>query len=447
MKTIAMLNAKGGVGKTTSALCFADILARDYDKRVLVIDLDAQRNTGSQLGAGGCEIGVDTLLLDKDADIRELIRHTPFERIDVLPCTTRLEEANLKVLLDTSSVQQFRLKRHLRRVSGDYDYCILDCPTAIKNISTINGLAFTDDVLVPLTADDYSLQGLTDIVAVINDVKEYNDEIDLRGCFITQWENNNCHKAVATQLADALGNRRLTAMKKLLEEGDTRWQMVPCVVSNPPELDLPISDELKELYALTTTNAEQRSKTDHDKMLDIQAMRRIYTALKDAGYPLAEYQRSFVAANLNMSESQVQRLEYLDGHLNDGFKQLMAAEKLPSTVATMISKLPEEDQAALLQRQREDPAAFNTGTVMTYLREKSKAAEEQAATDDTGAELTVGKDFIAEIRQQVRDIDFLLSKGDRRIQKGRSAKLLRLQKQVREKLEDMFEVIDLGVKK
>lgn len=207
MKTIAMLNAKGGVGKTTSALCFADILARDYGKRVLVIDLDAQCNTGSQLGAGGCEIGVDTLLLDKDADIRELIRHTPFERIDVLPCTTRLEEANLKVLLDTSSVQQFRLKRHLRRVSGDYDYCILDCPTAIKNISTINGLAFTDDVLVPLTADDYSLQGLTDIVAVINDVKEYNDEIDLRGCFITQWENNNCHKAVATQLADALGNR------------------------------------------------------------------------------------------------------------------------------------------------------------------------------------------------------------------------------------------------
>ena len=52
MKTIAMLNAKGGVGKTTSALCFADILARDYDKRVLVIDLDAQRNTGSQLAAG-----------------------------------------------------------------------------------------------------------------------------------------------------------------------------------------------------------------------------------------------------------------------------------------------------------------------------------------------------------------------------------------------------------
>lgn len=157
--------------------------------------------------------------------------------------------------------------------------------------------------------------------------------------------------------------------------------------------------------------------------------------------------KEYRLANPLLPKGDISDLSYLDGHLNDGFKQLMAAEKLPSTVATMISKLPEEDQAALLQRQREDPAAFNTGTVMTYLREKSKAAEEQAATDDTGAELTVGKDFIAEIRQQVRDIDFLLSKGDRRIQKGRSAKLLRLQKQVREKLEDMKEVIELGVKK
>ena len=281
--------------------------------------------------------------------------------------------------------------------------------------------------------NEYSIEGIDSLAASIHDV-------GLRQPIEVKRLPDGTYQLIG-------GERRLTAMKKLLEEGDTRWQMVPCVVSNPPELDLPISDELKELYALTTTNAEQRSKTDHDKRLDIQAMRRIYTALKDAGYPLAEYQRSFIAANLNMSESQVQRLEYLDGHLNDGFKQLMAAEKLPSTVATMISKLPEEDQAALLQRQREDPAAFNTGTVMTYLREKSKAAAEQAATDDTGAELTVGKDFIAEIRQQVRDIDFLLSKGDRRIQKGRSAKLLRLQKQVREKLEDMKEVIDLGVKK
>ena len=189
--------------------------------------------------------------------------------------------------------------------------------------------------------NEYSIEGIDSLAASIHDV-------GLRQPIEVKRLPDGTYQLIG-------GERRLTAMKKLLEEGDTRWQMVPCVVSNPPELDLPISDELKELYALTTTNAEQRSKTDHDKMLDIQAMRRIYTALKDAGYPLAEYQRSFIATNLNMSESQVQRLEYLDGHLNDGFKQLMAAEKLPSTVATMISKLPEEDQAALVRFAR---AAF-----------------------------------------------------------------------------------------
>ena len=149
--------------------------------------------------------------------------------------------------------------------------------------------------------NEYSIEGIDSLAASIHDV-------GLRQPIEVKRLPDGTYQLIG-------GERRLTAMKKLLEEGDTRWQMVPCVVSNPPELDLPISDELKELYALTTTNAEQRSKTDHDKMLDIQAMRRIYTALKDAGYPLAEYQRSFIATNLNMSESQVQRLEYLDGHL------------------------------------------------------------------------------------------------------------------------------------
>ena len=90
---------------------------------------------------------------------------------------------------------------------------------------------------------------------------------------------------------------------------------------------------------------------------------------------------------------------------------------LADTYDTLGSGVPNAIRVFQEMRDAGIPLTFYTGTVMTYLREKSKAAAEQAATDDTGAELTVGKDFIAEIRQQVRDIDFLLSKGDRRIQK------------------------------
>ena len=281
--------------------------------------------------------------------------------------------------------------------------------------------------------NEYSIEGIDSLAASIHDV-------GLRQPIEVKRLPDGTYQLIG-------GERRLTAMQKLLKEGDNRWQMVPCIVTNPPELDLPISNELKELYALTTTNAEQRTKNDHDKMLDIQAMRKIYTALKEAGYPLVEYQRSFIATNLNMSESQVQRLNYLSNHLSDDFKRLFAAGELPVTVATTISKLPEKDQAALLKRREEDPETFNQGTVMTYVREKHKAEAEQAITDDSGAERTIGKEFIAGIQQLVREIDVALSRGERRIQKGRSVKLLRLQKQILTKLEDMKEVIDMGVAK
>lgn len=277
--------------------------------------------------------------------------------------------------------------------------------------------------------NEYSIEGIDSLAASIHDV-------GLRQPIEVKRLPDGTYQLIG-------GERRLTAMKKLLEEGDTRWQMVPCIVTDPLTLDLPISNELKELYALTTTNSDQRSKTDHDKMLDIQAMRKIYTALKAAGYPLAEYQRSFIAANLNMSESQVQRLDYIAGHLDEGFKRQLALETLPVTVATTIAHLPEADQQALLRRLEEDPKNFNQGTVMTYVREKRKAERDER--DEDGAELVIGEEFVEEIARRANAMTATLSRGDRRIQKNRSAKLLRLQAQILQRLEEMQDIIDLGV--
>lgn len=208
MRTIAMINAKGGVGKTTSSMVFADVLSRKYGAKVLLIDLDPQLNTSTQMGVyekGG--LCVAHLLVDKDQDIEEVIKTSKYEGIDVIPCDKALEVANQQILMDTSTVQQLRLKKHIRKVQGRYDYCILDCPTAIKNISTINGLAFTDDVLVPMTADEYSLGGLNDILTVINDVSDYNDNIHFVGCFLTQFERANVCIAAKEHLKEALGDK------------------------------------------------------------------------------------------------------------------------------------------------------------------------------------------------------------------------------------------------
>ena len=78
---------------------------------------------------------------------------------------------------------------------------------------------------------------------------------------------------------------------QLRAEGNTQYDLVPCIVVDVQGIDLPLSDELKELYVLTTTNAEQREKTDYDLMLQVQNLSRIYTELKAAGYPLRGRQR------------------------------------------------------------------------------------------------------------------------------------------------------------
>lgn len=206
MRTIAFINAKGGVGKTTSTRIFADILAQQYKKRVLVIDLDTQLNTSKQFGVyeESC-LCVAHLLVDKEQSIKEVIKTTQFG-VDVIPCDKGLDVANQQALMDTSNVLQLRLKKHIKTIKADYDFCLLDCPTSIKNVSTINGLAFTDDVLIPITADEYSLEGINDMQAVINDVAEYNDNISLKGVFITQWENTRLGKEVEMQLKNALPN-------------------------------------------------------------------------------------------------------------------------------------------------------------------------------------------------------------------------------------------------
>ena len=128
MRTIAIINAKGGVGKTTSALVVADILSREYRKKVLVIDLDPQLNTSRQMGVytpGG--LCVAHLLVDKTLEAHAVIKHSPvYEGIDVIPCDKALEAANMQVLMETSTMQQLRLKRSMKQIQDDYDYCILD---------------------------------------------------------------------------------------------------------------------------------------------------------------------------------------------------------------------------------------------------------------------------------------------------------------------------------
>lgn len=206
MVTLAILNAKGGIGKTTSAMVIADILSREYGKRVLLIDLDSQINLSKQMEAyTPGQLCVAHLLVDKNQDIREVIQRTAYEGIDIIPSDKGLEQVNTQIQIDSTAIMQLRLKKHIMRIKKEYDFCILDCPNRLKEPAVINGLAFTDDILIPIRADDYSFDAIDDSIAIMSDVEDFNDEVRIAGIFICAWERTKNTKTAEEILAEKYG--------------------------------------------------------------------------------------------------------------------------------------------------------------------------------------------------------------------------------------------------
>lgn len=209
MKVVTFLNVKGGVGKTTSAVNFAYILATLYGKKVLLVDLDKQGNTTMAYGVYEPDgLSVANLLVDKNIDIKSIIKKTRYNNIDILAANMSLIKATQEVLIDTRSPQQTRLRKHFENIKGQYDYCVIDCPTDL-NMSTLNALAVTDDVLIPVKIDAYSFVGLSDVALVISDMREFNTSLQLAGCFVTMYQNTNINKQGVDHLKVTLSEKHM----------------------------------------------------------------------------------------------------------------------------------------------------------------------------------------------------------------------------------------------
>lgn len=183
MKTLVFLNIKGGVGKTTSALAFAMILANEHRKKVLFVDADQQGNSTLALGHESIEYGTAELLLSKEPIAKSAVLGTDYG-VDLIGSSFGLMAANRSVLIDASRPQQFRLRRQLAELAPDYDYCIVDCPPDIT-MATVNALTMADDVLIPIRADKYGFDGLSFTVSSVDNIRELNPGLRIVGAFLT----------------------------------------------------------------------------------------------------------------------------------------------------------------------------------------------------------------------------------------------------------------------
>lgn len=230
MKIISIVNIKGGVGKTASAVNIAACLS-EYGKRVLVADGDAQGNTSQQLKVYSINNPtISDVLTDKELDINSVIKKTEYENIDVIPSNHKLEFAERTILIDTTRSQHNRLSKALKAVEEEYDYCIIDCPPRL-NMSTINALAASDEVLVPMKIDQYSLDGLNDLLSAIEEIKdEFNNKLLFRGCFITMDTKTVVNKLVIEKLKEQLGSKLIsTRIRNTIKVVESTFEQIPVV--------------------------------------------------------------------------------------------------------------------------------------------------------------------------------------------------------------------------
>ncbi|MDP4133056.1 MAG: AAA family ATPase [Bacillota bacterium] len=184
-KIVALANQKGGVGKTTTAVNLSAALA-EAGKKILLVDSDAQGNATGGLGVNrkGLNASIYDVLINGE-DIKNVITKTNFKNLYVCPSTIELSGAEIELV--SYEDREFRLKKALDEVKSDFDFIFIDCPPSLGLI-TLNALAATDTVLVPIQCEFYALEGLALLTGTIRRVKKsINTGLDIEGILLTMF--------------------------------------------------------------------------------------------------------------------------------------------------------------------------------------------------------------------------------------------------------------------
>ena len=198
-KTVAILNQKGGVGKTTTAVNLTACVGAE-GKKVLLCDIDPQGNSTSGFGVDKRKLEKSSYhVLTAACPAAEALVHTDFQNVDILPSTMDLAGAELEII-DIPGREKL-LKTALAPIWDQYDYIFLDCPPSLGLI-TLNALTAADTFLVPIQCEYYALEGLSQLMATVRQIKRlYNPYIELEGVLLTMFDGRlNLTQQVVTEV-------------------------------------------------------------------------------------------------------------------------------------------------------------------------------------------------------------------------------------------------------
>jgi chromosome partitioning protein len=202
MQTIALVNQKGGLAKTTSCVNIGAIVA-ELGKKVLLIDLDPQGNLTGSLGVKEYRNTIHDCLV-KNVPLIDLIVHTDFG-IDLIPANINLSNAEGQLTLIEG--KEFKLKSLINDLGAKYDYIFVDCLPSL-NLLTVNALVAADSVLIPMEASIFALQGLGQLIKIIKLLqKGLNSKLQVKGVFLTKVIRTNLTGEFMDQLQDIFGSK------------------------------------------------------------------------------------------------------------------------------------------------------------------------------------------------------------------------------------------------
>ena len=204
-RTVSLANQKGGVGKTTTAINLGASLAA-CERRVLLVDLDPQANATSGVGLPkNDEKSIYNVLMD-EVPVSEIIRSTEIPTFFVAPSSVELVGAEVE--LGGADEREFRLKKALRALDGQFDYILIDSPPSL-GLLTINGLAAADSILVPMQCEYFAIEGVAQLLNTIERVRDsLNPSLEIEGIALTMYdERMNLARQVAEEVRNHFGDK------------------------------------------------------------------------------------------------------------------------------------------------------------------------------------------------------------------------------------------------
>ena len=207
-RIIAVVNQKGGVGKTTTTINLGAALA-EAGLNVLLVDLDPQGNASTGLGVAKDDGSLTTYdLLMSDAPLLDVVQETPTEGLWIAPATTDLSSTDIELV--SNEKRTFLLRDALRQSDAGrmrLDYVLIDCPPSLS-LLTVNAMVAADSVLVPLQSEFYALEGLSQLLLTVREIRAAaNPDLRIEGVVLTMFDaRNNLSRQVEQDARDNLGD-------------------------------------------------------------------------------------------------------------------------------------------------------------------------------------------------------------------------------------------------